>query len=348
MAFESAAGYNNLPNGVFSPTIYSKKVLTTFRKKSVAEDLVNSQYFGEIANYGDSVRIMKEPEITVTDYARGTQVTPQDLQDSDFTLIIDRAKAFSFKVDDIEVQQSHVNWMELASDRAAYKVAETYDADILGYMSGYQRNDATGVWTARSTAVGTKARTEADADELLAIHKMGRNQFVSAGAATDSIVVGTSGTFDATPVQVINRMARLLDEQNVPSENRWLIVDPVFMEKLMDENSKFMNQFYQKSEQLSNGKLSSDKIYGFRIYRSNNLPKLGTGPSTVDADGSATNFGVLIAGHDGAVASASQINKTEKFRDTQSFADVVRGLHLYGRKIIRPEGLIRAAYNVNA
>lgn len=348
MAFSAASGYNNLPNGVFSPTIYSKKVLTTFRKKAVAEDLVNSQYFGEIANFGDSVRIMKEPEVEVFDYSRGTQVVPQDLTDSDFTLIIDRAKAFSFKVDDIEVQQSHIDWMDLASDRAAYKVAESYDRDILGYMAGYEYNNLTGVWAARTTAVGTKSRTEADADELLGIHKMGRDQFATGGSASDSIAVGVSGTYDATPLQVLNRMSRLLDEQNVPAENRWVVLDPIFLEKLQDENSKFMNHDYQKSENMTNGRVSSDKIRGFRVYRSNNLPKLGTGPSTIDTNGSNANFGVIVAGHDGAVASASQINKTEKFRSTDSFADVVRGLHLYGRKIVRPEGLVRAIYNINA
>ena len=63
MAFPSAAGYTNLPNGNFSPVIYSKQVQLAFRKSSIAEAITNNDYFGEIANYGDSVRIIKEPEI---------------------------------------------------------------------------------------------------------------------------------------------------------------------------------------------------------------------------------------------------------------------------------------------
>jgi len=85
MAFSSAPGYGNLPNGNFSPVIYSKKVQTAFRKTSIVEDITNSDYFGEINNFGDSVRIIKEPEITVKEYARGTVVMPQDLDDEDFT-----------------------------------------------------------------------------------------------------------------------------------------------------------------------------------------------------------------------------------------------------------------------
>ena len=65
MAFKVASGYQNLPNGNFSPVIYSQKVQQAFRKSSVSESITNSDYFGEIANFGDTVRIIKEPEITV-------------------------------------------------------------------------------------------------------------------------------------------------------------------------------------------------------------------------------------------------------------------------------------------
>ena len=55
---------------------------------------------GEISNFGDSVRIIKEPEVSVQAYSRGTQVVPQDLDDEDFTLVIDQANYFAFKIDD--------------------------------------------------------------------------------------------------------------------------------------------------------------------------------------------------------------------------------------------------------
>lgn len=59
MAFPRAAGYNNLPNGAWSPVIYSKKVQKAFRKSSVVQDISNNEFFGEISNYGDTVRIIK-------------------------------------------------------------------------------------------------------------------------------------------------------------------------------------------------------------------------------------------------------------------------------------------------
>lgn len=63
MAFRASAGHGSLPNGVFSPVIYSKKAQLAFRKSSVAQSITNSEYFGEIASFGDSVKIIKEPKM---------------------------------------------------------------------------------------------------------------------------------------------------------------------------------------------------------------------------------------------------------------------------------------------
>lgn len=349
MAFPSAPGYNQLQGGVWSPTIYSKTVQKQFRRKAVAKALCNNDYFGEIANFGDSVVIIKEPEINVSDYARGTQLTPQDLTDESFTLIIDKAKSFNFIVDDIEKKMSHVNWESMASDRAAYKLADSYDKNMFAYMTGYDYDDDAGTYTARtSLSAGTAAESTAGSDELLSANKLARNSFVSGGSSSDSVAVGVSGTYDVTPLAVLNRINRLMDVQNVDKDGRWVVLDPVYIEILMDENSKFMNHDYQMSEGLDNGKIASNKIRGFDIYSSNNLPQFGTGAGTGDNNGSSANYGFIVAGQKSAVATAEKINKTESFRSPNTFGDVVRGLHMYGRKILRPQALFRVAYNINA
>lgn len=349
MAFRSAAGYGNLPNGNFSPVIYSKKVQTAFRKTSVVEDITNNDYMGEISNFGDSVRIIKEPEVSVQAYSRGTQVVPQDLDDEDFTLVIDQANYFAFKIDDIEAAHSHVNFESLATDRAGYRLRDQFDQEIFGYMSGYKQASLhANASTARVAA--DKSGTDpvsADADGLLASMKLDLGSF--GGSAGNSIPVGQNASA-ISPLAVINRMARKLDQQNVDRDGRWLVVDPVFAEQLNDENSKLLsNDFASRQDAgdiLRNGRIIDGMVRGFRIYMSNNLPIIGTGPGTVATGGSSSNYGVIIAGHDSAVATASQIEKVETYRDNDSFSDVVRGLHLYGRKLLRPEAITRAVYNV--
>jgi hypothetical protein len=354
MAFPKAVGYSNLPNGNFSPVIYSKQVQLAFRKASTVEDITNNDYFGEIANMGDSVKIIKEPEVSVQSYARGTQITAQDLNDEDFTLVVDQANYYAFKIDDIEAAHSHVNFMQMASDRAAYRLRDQYDQDVLGYLSGFQQSAKhTNAGTARTTAPGTKALTEAGSDELLASMKLKKGSFtnITTGSAGEHSIPLTPRlpgatalpTATASPLMVIARMGRLLDTQFVDSAGRWLVVDPIFVEMLKDEDSRMLNGDFGGSG-LQNG-LVINNLHGFRVYVSNNLPKVGTGPGTSGTANQNTDFGVIVAGHDSAVATAQQITKTETYRDPDSFADIVRGMHLYGRKILRPEGIVTAKYN---
>ena len=354
MAFPSASGHGNLPNGNFSPVIYSKQVQLAFRKASTVEDITNNDYFGEIANMGDSVKIIKEPEVSVQSYARGTQITAQDLNDEDFTLVVDQANYYAFKIDDIEAAHSHVNFMQMASDRAAYRLRDQYDQDVLGYLSGFSQSvKHANPDTARTTAPGTKAVTAAGSDELLASMKLKKGSFgniTTASAGDHSIPLaprlpGATAlpTDVASPLMVISRMGRLLDQQFVDSAGRWLVVDPVFIEMLKDEDSRLLNSDFGGSG-LQNG-LVINNLHGFRIYVSNNLPKIGTGAGTSGTANQNSNYGVIVGGHDSAVASAQQITKTETYRDPDSFADIVRGMHLYGRKILRPEGIVTAKYN---
>lgn len=354
MAFPSSVGHNNLPNGNFSPVIFSKKAQLAFRRAAVTQAITNSEYFGEIANYGDSVRIMKEPEIEIRSYTRGKVIQPQTIVDEDFTLIIDQANEYSFEVEDIEAAHSHINWMSLATDRAGWRMKDQFDAEVLGYIAGYKQSaigaPADTVRTANDIP-GTKAIDTAGADELLASNKLTRGSFLS-GGSTNSIPVAprfpgqqTKPTDYVSPLTILARMSRILDTQNVPKDGRWIVIDPVFSEMLKDEDSRLFNADYSDKGGLRNGRIGG-MLHGFEIFESNSLPRLGTGPATVGTTGQATNYGVIVAGHKGAVATAENFAKTEKMRSTDKFADVVRGLHVYGRKILRPESITTAIYNV--
>jgi len=359
MAFPRAAGYNNLPNGVFSPVIYSKKAQLAFRKSSVVQAITNSEYFGEIREFGDSVKIIKEPVISVSSYRRGQQVLTQDLVDEDFTLVIDQANYFAFKVDDIEAAHAHVNWKAMATDQAGYRMKDNFDQEILGYMSGYKQTAPHLNASAARVAAdipGTKAISTAADTELLSSNVLKKGDFsriTTASAGDHSIPIAarlpgaTSYPTDVvSPIDVFNRASRILDQQRVPHEGRWAVIDPVFLEALRDEDSRLFQAEWGKSGGLRNGRVTDTPIQGFKLYLSQNLPLVGTGPGTAGVANQNTDYGVIIFGTSAAVATAEQINKTEKMRDTNSFGDVVRGMHLYGRKLLRPEAIVTAKYNV--
>ena len=353
MAFTSAVGHGNLPNGNFSSEIYSRKVQLAFRKTTVVGDITNSDYFGEIAAQGDTVKILKEPEISVQEYKRGTTVSAQDLDDEEFSLVIDQANYIAFKSDDIEEAHSHVDFMDLATNRAAYRLADNHDQEILAYMAGVSRasgNHSLGAAETDATSdSGVKAVSSANANGLLSSMTLDDASFFAAGGgAGDGVPItprkGSQAANTISPVTMIARMNRLLDQQQVDKADRWAVVDPVFMELLQDEDSRFFDSDFGENGGLRNG-LALPNILGMRIYVSSNLPQHGNGPGTATASHNDDNYGILLAGHGSAVATAEQINKTETYRDPDSFADIVRGMHLYGRKILRPEALVRARYH---
>ena len=339
-------------DGNFSPIIYSKQAQIALRRAAVTNAITNNSYFGEIANQGDTVRIQKEPDVTVNALQRHTGISVEKLDDSDFSLTIDKANYFAFKMDDIEEQFSNVDFTSLAADRAAYKMADAMDADVLSYLSGHTSAGAYITGTSGDAQHPTAGNLTG---ELLTANHLDATDFGNltiSGSATAGDAVplaprlpGATALSATTvsPLTVLARMARKMDTQNVDARGRWVVLDPVFVEMLKDEDSRMLNGDFGGSG-LQNG-LVLNNIHGFRVYVSNALPAAGTGAGTSGTTAQSTNYGVVVAGQDDAVASAEQINKVENYRDPDSFADIVRGMHLYGRKILRPEALITARYN---
>jgi hypothetical protein len=300
-------------NSFFLPKVYSKQVLNFFRKASVAEAITNTDYAGEISGYGDTVRIIKEPTITVYQYERGQDVTQTKLTDQEVTLIVDTANAFKFIVDDIETQMSHVNFRDVATSSAAYSLRDAFDEGVIAKMFS-------GVTT--SSPDHTLGADSATA--------LGANVFDGAG----SVDLGVSGETD--PLDLMARMARLLDAQNVPEEGRWFVAGPDFYEQLSQSGSKLLSVDYNAGQgSIRNGLVSSGKLRGFNMYKSNNIA----------ATSNAT--GKCLAGHISSTATAQTITSTEVIRDPSSFGDIVRGLHVYGAKVLRPEALVAAYYLID-
>jgi len=300
-------------NSFFLPSIYSKKVLNFFRKSSVVEAITNTDYAGEISAYGDSVKIIKEPVISVSDYTRGQDTTPTKLTDQELTLVVDSAKAFKFIVDDIETKMSHVNFKEVASSSAAYALKDSFDAAVIATMfSGLSASSPD--------------------------HTLGADNATALGAnvydGTGSVDIGLTSETD--PLNLMARMARLLDEQNVPEEGRWFVAGPDFYEQLGQSSSKLLSVDFNAGQgSIRNGLVSSGKLRGFDMYKSNNIA----------ATSNAT--GKVLAGHISSTATAQTIISTEVLRDPSSFGDIVRGLHVYGSKVLRPEAIVGAFYLID-
>ena len=319
MAFTTSSGYGNLPSGNFAPSIFSQKVLKFFRRASVAEDITNTDYTGEIENFGDTVNIIKEPTLTVTAYQRGSVVNPQDLADDQITMTVDQANAFAFKIDDIEERHSHVNFEALATSSGAFALKRKFDANILQAMS-----DGAGI---------------AGADDAS----------LSGGLTTTNTALGTASApinveADDAGINLMLLMARVLDDQSIPEENRWFVAPPIFYEKMFQAGNKMaeVQVTGDASSNLRNGLATPGTLAGFRCYKSTALNSTaGTDQVTLSGVATDASENVIMAGHISSTSTASHIAKTEVVRSTESFSDVVRGLHVFGRKVLRPESIVR-------
>ena len=300
-------------NEFFVPEIFSKKIQNFFRKSSVIEAITNTDYAGEIAAFGDTVKIIKEPEITVAAYTRAASTTKQYLTDQELTLVIDKANSFKFIVDDIEEKLSHINFASVGASSAAYTLKNTMDAEVLSAMFA-------GVSTSTPDHV---------------LGGDGTGSAVATMTSGDPIDMGNGGS-DISPLAIMARMARLLDDSQVPEDQRWFVAKPEFYEELASTDSKLMSSdFNQGDGGVRNGLVASGSIRGFQMYKSSNVP------ATTNATGQC------LAGHMSSTATAQSILNIETLRDTDTFGDIVRGLHVYGRQVLRDDALIKAIYTID-
>jgi len=295
-------------NGFFIPEVYSKKVQIALRKAAVAEAICNTDYMGEISGFGDTVNIIKEPQITVNDYTRGLAVSSTNLTDQELVLTIDQAKSFAFKLDDLEKRFSHVNFQAVASDNAAYKLRDAMDANIMAAISA-----GAGVTT---------------------------------GMGTTSVPIDIGfGSGEVDPLNQMSLAAKELDENNAPEEGRWFVAAPEWYNVLSNTASKLLTVDFNAGQgSIRNGLVASGLLRGFSMYKSNNLPTNDlTGASPA---GTATQPEALF-GHISGVSAASAMNKVETIRDTSTFSDIVRGLMVWGRKVLRDDVVGKIIYVID-
>jgi hypothetical protein len=259
--FTAAAGYGNLPNGKWSPTIYSKNVLDYLKRISVADEITNTDYTGEIKDKGDVVKIIKAPVMTVRTYERGATIVPQDFTDEELELAIDQANYWAFRMDDIEKQMSHVNWEASATESAAYELKDAYDVNVLSYM----------VTNSTDTA-GT-------------------------GTSGSGVTIGFGAGNSFTPYDYLNRFARLMDENDVPEMDRYFVASPAFWEQLGREDSKLIDVAVTGDPDSiirARKNATSRPIAGFKCYKSNNLPTVSSKYTVLAGHKSSTATAVTI------------------------------------------------------
>lgn len=306
-------------SGTFIPTLWSGKFNQKFYATTVFGEIANTDWQGEISGLGDKVIIQNVPDIGIADYSIGSGLTYTPVTPGTIELVIDRAKSFNFPVHDVLVAQSKPNQMEMFSNDASAQMKIAVDRSILLGTSTKQ-----GVWNDVPAA----------------------NQGATAGVLSGGYNLGTAAapislSTAGAALDVILKMAAALDEQNIPEEGRWLLIDPATRQALMNTNLANALQMGDDKSMVRNGRVGM--IDRFTVYVSNLLPRAA---STQDYFGAAAagtaKRRLIMAGHKSAITFASQLVKTESIRNPNDFGDLVRGLNVYGFRTVNPNGLVSA------
>lgn len=270
----------------FIPEIWNAQLLLDFREAATAAALANTQYEGD-ARVGNEVKITTAVDIAIKDYkANSRQTTPDAVDVTQTSLLIDQEKSFDFLIDDIDRRQA-AGSMDVYTQSAGQGLAE--DAD----------------------------------------------QFLLALAHTEAgIRLNGSGTPPADAEDawdVLRDLRKRLNQNSVPLSDRIAYVNAEFAALLVGADSKLTAvDTSGDSRGLREGTIG--RVLGFRIIETENLP-------VVDEP-------QVVALWRPALAYVSQINETEALRDVDSFSDRLRGLHVYGGKVVRPKAV--AVWNVDA
>ena len=290
----AGTGANPAYSGVFIPQIWSGKLIEKFYAATVLSAIANTDYEGEIKNMGDTVIIRTKPTITIRDYQIDQTLVVERPSSNIVELVIDKAKYFNTVEDDVVEVQSDINMMSMWADDASEQMKITIDSSVLGTIDA-------GIDPANKGATAGKISGN-----------------INLGAGGAPVTVSSSTVLDN-----IVDMGTVLDEQNIPEQGRWMVVPPWFAGVVKKSDLREASISGDGVSLLRNGRIGM--IDRFTLYASNLLPTA--------AEGAATAFRIF-AGHPHGLTFASQISKIETIRSESTFGTLLRGLQVYGSKVL--------------
>ena len=303
MSYPVSPGRPNY-SGNFIPEIWSGKMIENFFDATVLAAISNTDYEGEIRQYGDTVNIRTTPEITIREYVKGQTLTVENPDKPKIQLVIDKGEYFACVEDDIDKVQSDINlmdtWSKDASERMKIKIDQRVLTDILPGISAFNK--------------GTTAGEQSASFNL--------------GTTGAPLTVTKDGASSTTPVvDLLVDLGTVLDEANCPEQGRFVVIPAKMANLIKKSELKDASLSGDGTSMLRNGRLGM--VDRFTIYVSHNL-NVSSGKYSV------------IAGTKMGFTFASQMTNMETIRSESTFGNIIRGLQVYGYQVVKGESLAQA------
>lgn len=262
----------------------------------------NSDYEGEITNFGDKVIIRKKSSVTINDYKVDMPLVVERPVSPTVELLIDKGHYFYEVLDDVMEVQSDLNLLSMWSDEASEQMKIKIDSKVL-------RGIAADI--AAANAGATAGRISANVN-------------LGATGSPVALVARAPSTGEAEVIDLITRFGQVLDEQNIPENGRWMVLPAWVCALIKRSELRDASLTGDGTSILRNGRLGM--VDRFTLYMSNLLPA-GV------ADSLAAGETQIFAGHSHGLTFASQLSKVETMRAESTFGTLLRGLQVYGYKV---------------
>lgn len=297
--------YGTDGTGNYTPQLYANKTLIKFYKNTVFGDIANTDYEGMIKSQGDKVVIRTVPDVTIKAYTKGMDLVYDSPDGSSIELEINKAKYYALKIDKIDEVQNDLKQMDRWTDDAGKRLAISIDTEVLANM----------YTAAHASNIGLTAGADSGAYNMGTV------------AAPISLHTGATTAANINVIDAIMYAESALSELDVPEdEGRWIVL-PTWACMLLQTSDLRRADSQGASaaqEVLRNGKLG--RLGNFTIYRSNNLPKSGSDT-------------IIPFGHKTGLTFATQLVDTEMLPHPTNFGTIMRGLQVFGYKVVKPESM---------
>lgn len=300
MAFPVTSGHPQYA-GNFIPELWSGKLIEHFYDATVLAQISNTDYEGEIKKYGDTVHIRTTPTINISTYVKGQTLSVQRPDSDPIELLIDKGLYFNAVEDDVDKVQTDIKLMDVWSKDASERMKIEVDQDVLsGMLTGISALNA-------GTTAGAKTAS-------LNLGSTGSPLSVTKDGAGGTVAI----------VDWLVDIGTVLDEANAPENDRFVVLPAKAVGLIKKSELKDASLSGDGTSILRNGRVGM--IDRFTVYMSHNL---------VNAAGKFS----VVAGHKRGLTFASQMTEMETLRAESTFGTLIRGLQVYGYKVVKPEAL---------
>lgn len=291
-------------NGELLPFLFSMRTTVKHYGETVCYEIANSDWTGEVLNFGAKVIIRRVPTVTVRNYTKDLDLNTAGLYTtptaSASELELNKGKVFAVSIDDVDRLQSDMAYLDLVAEDASHQIVIQQDTD---FLSGIAADIA-------ATNQGATAGPGAD---------------TNLGATGAPVTITT-----ANALQFLMRINRVLTQMKVKRANRWAVIPTKYAQILKNTDLKSALVTGDEEGVIRNGRLGS--IDGLTLYESVFLPTFTEGASVAEP---------VYVGHPDGVTFASQIINVEQIRLQNKFASAIRGLAVYGYKVVEPTYLAK-------